>query len=127
MAADSVKIGAGSERKGVGHDPGAVAALGQDPAELDGFHVDVLAARSGPVLASGRSGEGDGEGLTVGARPFGDDVGDDAAVVVGVEIERLGRCPSQVDPVHPHIAGEADVEEIGDKLAANRGGEVEQR
>src|SRR5208283_2812579 len=41
-------------------------------------------------------------------------------------IERLAGSPGQVDPVHPHVAGEPDVEEVGQRLAADRGGEVEQ-
>ena len=80
----------------------------------------------GSELPSGRAAEREGEGLAVGARPFGDDVGHDPAVVVGIDVERLGRCPGQVDAVHPHVAGEADVEEVGERLPADRGREVEQ-
>ena len=66
------------------------------------------------------------ERLTMRARPLGDDVGHDPAVVVGIDVDRLGRGPSQVDAVHPHVTGEADVEEVGERLPADRSREVEQ-
>ena len=106
--------------------PGAVTSFGQDPAELDGVHVDVLAAGFGSELPSGRPTEREGERLTVRARPLDNDVGHDPGVVVGIDVEWLGRCPSQVDAVHPHVTGEADVEEVGERLSADRSREVEQ-
>ena len=78
--------------------PVPCASFGQDPAELDGVHVDVLAAGSGSELPSGRAAEREGERLTVGAGPLGDDVGHDPAVVVGIDVELAwpwpgpGRC-----------------------------------
>ena len=99
----------------------------EDPAELDGVDVDVFAAGSSSERSSGRAAEREGEGLAVRAGPLGDDVGDDAAVVIGVDVECLGRRPGQIDAVHPDVAGEADVEEVADRLPSYGCGEVEQR
>ncbi len=77
-------------------------------------------------IATGRTVQGEHEGLAVGGRPFGDQVGHDPAVVVPVEVEGGAGGPSQVDPVHPHVASEADVEEVGERLATDRRRQVEQ-
>ena len=107
--------------------PVPVAALGQDPAELDGVHRDVLATAPARNCPPAGPPSVEDEGLAVGARPFGDDVGDEPAVVVGIEVERLAGRPRQVDAVHPDVAGEADVEEVGDRLAPDRRRKIEQR
>ena len=54
--------------------------------ELDGVERYVLGLRGLRVMGvgtAGGAGEVEHEGLAVAARPFGDDVGDDPAVVVG--------------------------------------------
>lgn len=80
-----------SERERVALDAVAVGALGQDPAELDAIHAHVLAVGTGGVVASGRALELESERFTVGVSPLGNDVGDDAAVVVRVNVEWLSR------------------------------------
>jgi hypothetical protein len=60
----------------------AVAAVDQDPAELNGIHVHVLATGTCSIVASGWVVEREGEGLVVGVCPFGDD----AAIVIGFEV-----------------------------------------
>ena len=52
----------------------------------------------------------------MGGRPFGDDVGHDATVVVGGRLEGTVDSSAQVDTVHPHVAGKADVVEVADRL-----------
>ena len=63
----------------------------------------------------------------MGTGPLGDDVGDDASVVFGVDVERLARRNRHVDAVHPGVAREAHVEQVRQRLTADGLGEVEQR
>ena len=75
-----------------GEQAGRGRAAGEGAAELDGVEREVLRRRGASALvgvgAAGRAGELEDEGLAVAARPLGDDVGDDAAVVVRAELER---------------------------------------
>ena len=107
--------GVGLEGKGVAPNVRAVAAFGQDPAELNGIHVHVLATGTCSIVASGWAVEHKGEGLVVGVCPFGDY----AAIVIGIEIEWLARRLCQVDAVHPHVMGQADVKK-GKRAAGGR-------
>ena len=75
-------------------------------------------------FAAGGPVELERERLAVGAGPLGDDVGDDATVVVGVEVDRFAGRGDKVDAVHPHVAGEADVEQVRQRLTTDRLGEA---
>ena len=67
----------------------AVGPLGEDAEELDRVDADRARRRSlRRETSAGRPVEIERERLAVRARPLGDDVGDDAAVVVRVEVER---------------------------------------
>lgn len=99
-----------------------LGAPGQHPAQLDGVQLDDLAVAAG-VGAAGRAGQPQGEGLVVQRRPLGHDVGDEAAVVLGREDDGPPHGAGQVDPVHPHVAGEAGVEQVADRLPAEVGAE----
>ena len=81
---------------GLAEDAGAGEATGQDADEVDGVDVDALAADAVAELAAGRALEHELERLAVDRRPLGDDVGDEAAVVVGGQVHlaagRLARC-----------------------------------
>jgi hypothetical protein len=44
------------------------------------------------------------EGLAVSARPFRDDIGNDATIVGGTQLKRLVNRVGQVDAVHPKVA-----------------------
>src|SRR6476646_5872745 len=47
--------------------------------------------------------------------PFGDDAGDNLAVVIGCENMRGTDGPYDVDPVHPRISGKDDIDEIAQR------------
>jgi hypothetical protein len=96
----------------------SVAAAGEDPAELDGVHRHALTAR--------RPRQVEGAGLIVSGSPLGDDVGDNATVVPGVDVELPIGGAGKVDPVHPHVPGEARVEQVADPLPPDRLGQVQQ-
>lgn len=68
------------------------------------------------VCPAGRSGELESERIGVRGCPFSDDVGDDASVMLGCDIEGAADGPAQVDAVHPRITGEADVVEVAKRL-----------
>ena len=53
-------------------------------------------------------------GSTVAACPFGDDVSDDAAVVVGGEHEVGARGTGGVEAVHPCVAEIDDVDQVAE-------------
>ena len=55
------------------------------------------------------------------AGPFGDDIGDDAAVVVRAEHELGAGRSGGVDPVHPCIAEVDDVSEVAERPLLNPG------
>ena len=63
-------------------------------------------------LAAGRTLEHELEGLAVEGRPLGDDVGDEPAVVLRGRVHVVAGGGADVDAVGPHVAGEADVEEV---------------
>src|SRR5580704_17523235 len=67
-----------SERDLRGHEHGTGLPGGDGPAEVEGVELEVLPGLPGPPLAARRAGQGEGEGLTVAARPVSDDVGDEA-------------------------------------------------
>jgi hypothetical protein len=78
-----------------------------------------FAAVAGGEGAAGRTGEHERVRLAVAPGPFGEDVGDDASVVLGRELRvRAGR-PGDVDAVHPDLAGEAHVEQVPQRLPAD--------
>ena len=76
--------------------------------------------------AAGGTVEDEGERLAVGGRPFGDDVGEDASVVDRVVVGFDGDGVGDVDPVSPHVAGEADVEQVRQRLTSDWFGQVQQ-
>ena len=63
-------------------------ALGEDADEVDRVDCDVLAVDALDEGAAGGPVSSQRERLAVDPRPLGDDVGDDPAVVVGVEVHR---------------------------------------
>ena len=102
-----------------------MCALGEGAEELDGVDRDDLAAVAVAEAAAGRAGEMERERHVVDRRPLGDEVLHEATVVLGVEVEAVAERVGDVDAVHPHVAGEADVEQVGDRLLADDG-QVEQ-
>jgi hypothetical protein len=50
----------------------------------------------------------------VAAGPLGDDIGDDAAVVVGAEHELVPRGPGGVNSVHPEVTQVDRVDEVAE-------------
>ena len=58
-------------------------------------------------------------GSVVDRGPLGDEVLHEAAVVVGVEVEAVSDRVGDVDAVHPDVTGEADVEEVRERLLAD--------
>jgi hypothetical protein len=98
------------------------STAGEDAAAVDGVHVDAF-ARGGWVSAvgpAGGSGELEGEWVLVRGGPFGDDVGDDASVVGGGCVEGAAYGAAEVDSMHPHVTGEADVVEVAERLPVLR-------
>jgi len=82
--------------------------------DLDAFAVDALAelAARGPV-------EDQFERLPMDRSPLADDVGDEATVVIRGALHLAPRGHTDVDPVGPHVAREADVEEILERCPAD--------
>ena len=74
--------------------------------------LDALAAGALCELPAGRAVENQLEGLAVDASPFGHDVGDEAAVVVGRELHGTVDGRMDVYPMGPDIPGEPDVEQV---------------
>ena len=109
--------------------PSPSAALGED-ARQKSIASSVSSRRRLPGPDTARPPAGplrcERERLAVRTRPLGDDVGDDAAVVFGVDVERFARRNRQVDPVHPGVACEAHVEQVRHRLPTDGLGEVEQ-
>ena len=74
------------------------ASFRQDAAEVDGVELE-LVARMAAVVAdeatTGGTGEVQREGLAMTSGPLGDDVGDDAAVVVRRSARARGRWPGR--------------------------------
>src|SRR5262249_21621240 len=88
--------------------------------ELDRVDLDALTADALRELAARGTLEHELEGLTVDRRPFSDDVRDEAAVVLGGELHGPVDGGMHVDAVRPHVAREADIEEILQRLPADR-------
>ena len=82
---------------------------------LDAFAVDALGE-----LAAGGSFEHEFERLAVDARPLGDDVGDEATVVIGGEVHRPVDGGVDVDAMSPDVTGEADVEQVLERGPTDR-------
>ena len=59
------------------------------------------------------------------AGPFGDHVGDDAAVVLGGEFDLLAGRTRDVDAVHPHVTRVHHVHQVADGLLADRRAHVD--
>ncbi len=98
-----------------------MGALGESAQELDGVDRDDLAAFAVAEAAAGGSGEVERERHVVDRRPLGDVVRHQPTVVLGVEVEPVSEGVGDVDAMHPHVAGEADVEEIRNRLLADDG------
>ena len=97
-----------------GEQASGFAAPGECATELDRVdHVRFATSACGED-AAGVAGQLEREGLAVTAGPFGDHVGDDAAVVFGSQNELAAGCTGGVDPVHPRVAEVDDVDEISE-------------
>ena len=93
-------------------DPGAGQATGEGADEVEGVDLDAFAVDALAELAAGGTVEHELERLAVDAGPLGDDVGDEAAVVIGAEVHRAVDGRVDVDAMGPDVAGEADVEQV---------------
>ena len=82
------------------------------PAEACGVELDALARGADRPGAAGLPSEVQGEVLTVVAGPFADHVGDDDAVVTVRQMRRPVQGSADVQPVHPGVAGQDDVDEV---------------
>ena len=69
-------------------DAGAGQATGEGADEVEGVDLDAFAVDALAELPAGGTVEHELEGLAVDIGPFGDDVGDQAAVVIGGEVHR---------------------------------------
>ena len=87
-------------------------ATGEGADEVEGVDLYSFAVDALAVLAASGAVEDELERLAVDAGPFGDDVGDEAAVVVGAEVHRSVDGGVDVDAVSPDVAGKADVEQV---------------
>ncbi len=74
----------GSEGDDRGEQAGGLASPGEQATELDGVDHGRFAAGARREGAAGGTGQLERERLAVAAGPLGDDVGDDAAVVLRV-------------------------------------------
>ena len=105
------------------------SAAGEDAAAVDGVHVDAV-ARGDWVAAidpARRTAEIEGEGVFVRGGPFGDDVGDDASILGSRSVEGAADGVAEVDSMHPHVTGEADVIEVSERLPHLRSGSEERQ
>lgn len=92
-------------------DVGPLGVAGEDAGDLHSIDGDWLGTFARFELTASKSGEGQRVGLAVKARPIGDNVRDDAGVVLCAQLRGESCGPHRVDAVHPRVAGEADVEE----------------
>src|SRR2546423_5354825 len=93
-------------------DAGAGQATREGADEGEGVDLDAFAVAPLGELAAGGAVEHELEGPAVDARPLGDDVTHEAAVVVGGEVHRAVDGRVDVDAMGPDVAGEADVEQV---------------
>src|SRR5581483_8704905 len=110
----------------MGEESLTTTATRQDAAEL--HRVELVALATGPRRVGAASGPGkyEGEGLVVAARPLGNHIGDEPSVVSGAQHQLRAGSPSDVDAVHPGVAGQDDVEQIPERpRALERGTGVE--
>ena len=101
-------------------DAGAGQATGEDTDEVDGVDLDALAVDALAELAAGGALEHELERLAVDRGPLGDDVGDEATVVLGGERASSRPVAAQSRCGGPHVAGEADVEQVLERRPADR-------
>src|SRR5580692_10508484 len=113
------------QRQRVAEHAGARQAAGERADEVEGVDVDALAALALAEGPAGRAVQDELERLPVDGGPFGDDVGDQPAVVVGGELHRPAGRAADVDAVAPGVAGEPHVEEVFERLPADRRAERE--
>ena len=106
------------EEQWVVEDAGGGSAAGEDAAAVDGVHVDAVGGggRVSAIDSAGGSGEVEREWVLVRGGPFGDDVGDDASVVGGRGVEGTADGAAEIDSVHPHVTGKADVVEVAERF-----------
>ena len=93
---------------------------GDDPDELDGVHAGRRRRFAADERPARRPGELQQEGVDVRGGPVGDHVGHQSAVVLGGQLQGGAGGAGDVHPVHPHVAGEDEVDEVGDGAAAER-------
>ena len=94
------------------------AASGEDAAAVDGVHFEAVTGGGfvSEIGPAGRTGEFESQGIGVGRSPFGDQVGDDASVVFCRGMECATNGSAQVDALHSHVTGNADVVEEAERL-----------
>ena len=73
-----------------------------------------------PELPTGRTIEHEFERLTVDGGPFGDDVGDEATVVISGQLHRAVDCHVDVDPVRPDVPSESDIQQVLERRPSDR-------
>src|SRR5918995_2499443 len=89
---------------------GARRPPGHDAAELDGVELEHLPRASAALeRPTGRAVEKEAVRPAMPLGPLGDDVGDDAPVVVGVDLEGTADGAVDVEAVHPPITRVDDV------------------
>ena len=75
-----------------------------------------ISTRSPPMpcreLTASGAVEHELEGLAMDGGPFGDDVGDQTAVMVGGELHRAVDGGVDVDPMGPDVPGESDIQQV---------------
>src|ERR1700683_4465213 len=98
------------EGEWVGEDAGAWKTAGHGPDELDRVDLDLLSVGALDELPAGGPFEDQLERLTVDGRPLGDNVGDEAPVVLWRQLHRPAGRAADVDAVTPDVTGEANVE-----------------
>src|ERR1700750_2774002 len=101
-------------------DAGAREATGEGTDEIEGVHLDSFAIKALGELATGRALEHQVKRLTMDRRPFGDDVGDQAAVVLWREVHLPAGGTADVDAVAPNVARDPDVEQVLERFPSNR-------
>src|SRR5579863_3911256 len=96
-------IASASERDLLGQEAVSLCPPRDRAAELDGVERDLFTGVASGEVASSWAGEGESERLAVASGPFGNDIGDDAAVVARGELEVASSRSGDVDSVHPRV------------------------